>query len=329
MGYAKGSYEHRILTFLARNERSSMAELFPVVRIDTSRVRDIVRDLVRKGEVEEYKPGHFRLGPKAPRLDEAPDEALDDRILAALAEKGRATRNVLSSATGRPAAALTGILKGLSDRGLIELDGSAWVLTKRGAAKVPAKEAPPAEEAPATRARGRKRIAPAPAPSTPTQAPTLPAPGPTAPAPEPRMPITSPPPALVRDKWVAPPRAAAPAPAATRPLARPAAPAPLPSATQWDEGFAFEGVPRKPSVRVDRDGLDLSEVPEAEDAWVELRWDPRSRALAIIAMPERSRQAVRLEGGRVTTPHAGQLLGTGVFPAAWNASERRVVVQAV
>jgi DNA-binding MarR family transcriptional regulator len=329
MTYPKGSYEHRVLSFLERNKKASMAEMFPVVRIDPTRVKDIVRELVKRGELDEYKPGHFRLGPEAPALDgTGSDGDLEGLLLGALSLKGRATRNVLASAVGQPPASLTQVLRAMSERGLISLDGSAWVLTKKGEAQAPKVKAPLEEPAPsaAPPMRSRRRITPMPAPPT-VKAPTAPAPlaaraqVPAAPA------AVLTPPRLL-------PTATPPAPAFAPPPATPSpprteSPSGRPKVTAWDEGFSFALIPRAAKALVLEELLDLSDLgaeAAAKDGWVELRWDGDQRVLAVVPLTERSRHAVRMEGSRVVSPHPARLLGAGTFRVEWDVGATAFLV---
>lgn len=344
MTYPKGSYEYRILSFLQRNKKASLAELFPVVRIDTSRVKDIVKELVKRDELVEFKPGHFRLGPAAPGLDEAgTDGGLEAELLAALAARGRASRNVLASAVGQPPALLMQVLRTLSERGLIHLDGSAWVLTSKGEAKAPKTKVPPGTEdaPPSPKARGRRRISPAPVPAPPTTRPAAASEVPGAPAeamPSPLVAVPPPPkpshpslaapvsPATVK----APQQASATgAPSAPELALSKRGPTPAAPPGAWDEAFVFVPLPREAKAAVLDEVLDLSDLGQeatSKDGWVELRWDAGRRVLAVVPVAERSRHAVRMEDGRVTSPHPVRLLGAGAFGVAWDADTKAFLV---
>ncbi|MCA1812446.1 MAG: Lrp/AsnC family transcriptional regulator [Halobacteriales archaeon] len=341
MAYAKGSYEHRILAHLKRNGRASLAEFFPVARIDTTAVKNLVKELTKRGELEEYKPGHYQLGPNAPELEHDPQAELGERILGVLGEKGRATRNALSSATGQPAGALKDVLKGLADRGLIEMDSSGWSLTKRGQARVPSlaeAEPTPKEE---KQARRRAKLPPAPPkPTMPAEPPKV-APAPMVPALPKTVPAPAPPPQVTRPSAIVRPTPSpqvVPASAASlpvpppKPLAKAPAPTPRPAASKpvtpaWDDGFVFVRVPRVPFARVTAGVLDVSDAA-LPDGWVELRWDGTGRRMAVVPLQERTRQAVRMEAGCVATPHSAALLGEGRFPARWDAPVGALLVGA-
>jgi hypothetical protein len=327
MTYPKGSYEQRILGYVEHHEKATMLDLFPVARVDTTRVKDIVKDLVKRQELEEFKQGHFRLGPKAPALEAgaAVERALPDKVLAALAARKRATRNVLASAVGQPPASLTAVLKAMSDAGLIGLDGSAWVLKRKGEARVA--KAPPAKAAePPPKARGRTKYPPA---ASPMPQPVRSAAPAMVVRPTPAPPTVPPPPvaafAAVQPAVRIEPLAAKPA---LEPLgaAAPSRAAPAPAIVRtsegaWDDGFAFALVERPARAVVLDDLLDLSDLGEeatSRDGWVELRWDAGRGVLAVAPVAERTRHAVRMEGGKVASPHPALLLGKGESLVEWD-----------